>query len=57
MKLKEFVPTQCLQAQKLKSDRGLDQYCGNVAMKIQAKLGGVTHEVPNPQIVSTVYDC
>lgn len=29
MKLKEFVPTQCLQAQKLKSDRGLDQYCGN----------------------------
>jgi hypothetical protein len=29
MQLKQFVPTQCLVAQKLKNDRGLDQYCGN----------------------------
>ncbi|KAI5451380.1 Protein argonaute [Naganishia albida] len=40
------VVTQCLQAAKIKSDRGLDQYCANVAMKINAKLGGVTHAVP-----------
>ncbi|WWC67948.1 uncharacterized protein I206_101867 [Kwoniella pini CBS 10737] len=39
------VVTQCLQSQKIKSDRGLDQYCGNVAMKIHVKLGGVTHQV------------
>ncbi|WWC86888.1 uncharacterized protein L201_001767 [Kwoniella dendrophila CBS 6074] len=39
------VVTQCLQSQKIKSDRGLDQYCGNVAMKIHAKLGGITHQV------------
>jgi hypothetical protein len=29
MQLKEFVPTQCLVVQKLRNDRGLDQYCGN----------------------------
>ncbi|KAJ9098336.1 hypothetical protein QFC19_006460 [Naganishia cerealis] len=40
------VVTQCLQASKIRSDRGLDQYCANVAMKINAKLGGVTHTVP-----------
>ncbi len=40
------VVTQCLVAQKLSSDRGIDQYCGNVSMKIHAKLGGVTHMVP-----------
>lgn len=40
------VVTQCLQAAKIKSDRGLDQYCANVAMKVNAKLGGVTHHVP-----------
>ncbi|WVQ83346.1 hypothetical protein IAT38_005485 [Cryptococcus sp. DSM 104549] len=39
------VVTQCLQAQKIKSDRGLDQYCGNVSMKVHAKLGGLTHQV------------
>jgi eukaryotic translation initiation factor 2C len=40
------VVTQCLQAAKIKSERGLDQYCANVAMKVNAKLGGVTHHVP-----------
>ncbi|OCF32605.1 argonaute [Kwoniella heveanensis BCC8398] len=39
------IVTQCLQAQKIKSDRGLDQYCGNVAMKVHSKLGGLTHQV------------
>ncbi|ODN94352.1 argonaute [Cryptococcus wingfieldii CBS 7118] len=39
------VPTQCLQSAKIKSDRGIDQYCGNVAMKVHSKLGGVTHQV------------
>lgn len=46
------MTTQCLQSMKIRSDRGLDQYCANVAMKIQAKIGGVTHEVPIPQVVS-----
>lgn len=44
--LKAPVPTQCLLASKLRSDRGLDQYASNVSMKIHAKLGGVTHTVP-----------
>ncbi|WVQ98061.1 hypothetical protein IAU59_005183 [Kwoniella sp. CBS 9459] len=39
------VVTQCLQAQKIKQERGLDQYCGNVAMKVHSKLGGLTHQV------------
>ncbi|WVW78435.1 hypothetical protein I302_100389 [Kwoniella bestiolae CBS 10118] len=39
------VVTQCLQSAKIKSDRGIDQYCGNVAMKMHAKLGGITHVV------------
>ncbi|ORY31025.1 putative Argonaute-like protein [Naematelia encephala] len=49
--LKKPVVTQCLQAQKLKADRGIEQYLGNVSMKIHSKLGGVTHEVPNPQVL------
>lgn len=40
------VVTQCLQSAKIKNDRGLDQYCANVAMKVHSKLGGVTHTVP-----------
>ncbi|KAJ9093915.1 hypothetical protein QFC19_008147 [Naganishia cerealis] len=44
--LKAPVPTQCLLASKLRSERGLDQYCNNVAMKIHSKVGGVTHTVP-----------
>ncbi|ORX38808.1 Argonaute-like protein [Kockovaella imperatae] len=45
--------TQCLQGTKITSDRGLDQYLGNVSMKIHAKLGGVTHEVPNSGLDKT----
>ncbi|WVQ76034.1 hypothetical protein IAR50_005670 [Cryptococcus sp. DSM 104548] len=43
--LSKPVVTQCLQSIKIKSERGLDQYCGNVAMKVQAKIGGLTHQV------------
>ncbi|ODN82180.1 hypothetical protein L202_02471 [Cryptococcus amylolentus CBS 6039] len=39
------VVTQCLQSARIKSPRRLDQYCGNVAMKVQAKVGGLTHQV------------
>ncbi|WVR04637.1 hypothetical protein IAU60_001648 [Kwoniella sp. DSM 27419] len=39
------VVTQCLQAAKISNPRGLDMYCENVAMKIHAKLGGITHQV------------
>jgi eukaryotic translation initiation factor 2C len=42
--------TQVLQAAKIKSDRGIDQYCGNVSMKIHCKLGGVTHQVLIPAL-------
>ena len=35
------IATQCLQAAKINSDRGLDQYLGNVSMKIHAKVSTV----------------
>ncbi|KAL1411709.1 Protein argonaute [Vanrija albida] len=47
------VVTQCLVADKLMNERGLDQYLGNVAMKIHAKVGGVTHEVSVPGVDAT----
>lgn len=52
--LKMPVVTQCLVAAKLKNERGLDQYCGNVSMKIHAKLGGLTHQIPMPNIVRSL---
>lgn len=45
MSLKSWVPTQCLQWTKIRSPKGQDQYFGNVSLKIQSKLGGVTHDV------------
>ncbi|WWD17893.1 hypothetical protein CI109_102338 [Kwoniella shandongensis] len=44
--LKGPVPTQCMQAAKIRSPRGIDAYTGNLVMKIQSKLGGVTHQIP-----------
>ncbi|BEJ14915.1 hypothetical protein CspHIS471_0406820 [Cutaneotrichosporon sp. HIS471] len=52
MQLKMMFPTQCLLGKKILQDKGLNQYCGNVAMKIQAKLGGVTHEVPMTEVLT-----
>ena len=40
------VPTQCLLSKKLQQDRGLDQYCANVSLKINAKLGGINVSIP-----------
>ncbi|OCF39530.1 hypothetical protein I317_06689 [Kwoniella heveanensis CBS 569] len=40
------VPTQCMQAAKIRSPRGIDAYTGNLVMKIQSKLGGLTHSIP-----------
>jgi hypothetical protein len=37
-------------ADKLNKDNGLDQYLGNVSMKIHVKLGGVTHVVQQPMV-------
>jgi eukaryotic translation initiation factor 2C len=51
------VPTQCLQSKKLQSDRGLDQYCANVSMKINAKLGGINVSIPLPELVSRRRAC
>lgn len=62
------VVTQILQSSKIANERGLDPYLGNrqyqrdhseistdlpVSMKIQAKLGGVTHAVNSPLLDST----
>ncbi|KAI9636400.1 eukaryotic translation initiation factor 2C 2 [Dioszegia hungarica] len=45
--LKLPLVTQCLQTQKCRPDnRGLEQYLGNVSMKIHSKMGGLTHVVP-----------
>lgn len=42
------VPNQCLMARKALNERGQDQYCANVAMKVNVKLGGANHSVtPN----------
>ncbi|GAA6042866.1 hypothetical protein JCM8097_007198 [Rhodosporidiobolus ruineniae] len=39
------VPTQVLLVTKIFNDRGVGQYCGNVALKVNAKLGGVNSTV------------
>ncbi|WRT64136.1 uncharacterized protein IL334_001065 [Kwoniella shivajii] len=44
--LKGPVPTQCMQAAKIRSPRGIDAYTGNLVMKIQNKLGGLPHRIP-----------
>lgn len=35
------IATQCVTQKKIQADRGLDQYCNNLALKINVKLGGV----------------
>ncbi|GAA5922205.1 hypothetical protein JCM1841_000674 [Sporobolomyces salmonicolor] len=39
------IPTQVLLSKKIKDSRGIDQYCGNVCLKLNIKLGGVNSEV------------
>lgn len=46
-KLPPPVASQCLLIRKATNHRGQDQYCVNVAMKINVKLNGVNHIVPN----------
>jgi len=38
--VQEGIPTQCIRVDKLKSGNSLNQYCNNVALKINARLGG-----------------
>ncbi|GAA5924141.1 hypothetical protein JCM3775_005604 [Rhodotorula graminis] len=39
------VPTQVLLIKKAFNERGVDQYCGNVCLKLNAKLGGVNSTI------------
>lgn len=39
------VPSQCVIGRKALNERGQDQYCANVAMKVNVKLGGANHSV------------
>ncbi|KAI0028802.1 Piwi domain-containing protein, partial [Vararia minispora EC-137] len=39
------VHTQCIQLDKAMKERGQDQYFSNVALKVNAKLGGVNHRL------------
>ncbi|KAK0545225.1 Protein argonaute, partial [Tilletia horrida] len=41
------VPSQVLNTRKALNDRGQQQYCANVAMKINIKLGGANWTVPD----------
>jgi eukaryotic translation initiation factor 2C len=63
------VPTQCMQAAKIRNPKSIEAYTGNLVMKvqvsylflqlrsklnIQAKLGGVTHQVPISELPGMV---
>lgn len=43
------VASQCLLARKALNERGQDQYCANVGMKINVKLNGSNHAVDSTQ--------
>ncbi|KAF2008657.1 Piwi-domain-containing protein [Aaosphaeria arxii CBS 175.79] len=51
--VKYGVHTICMIASKLMKERGRDQYCANVALKLNLKLGGINQQV-NPQNLSLI---
>ncbi|EIW72602.1 hypothetical protein TREMEDRAFT_12051, partial [Tremella mesenterica DSM 1558] len=53
--LKAPVPTQCMQAAKIRTHRGIEAYTENLVMKIQSKLGGITHRIPFNQLPGMVH--
>ena len=44
------VPNICVQAGKIRKERGQLQYFANVALKVNMKLGGVNHSVDDPSL-------
>jgi eukaryotic translation initiation factor 2C len=44
------VPNVCVQAGKIRKDRGQLQYFANVALKVNMKLGGINHSVDDPSL-------
>ncbi|KAH9027442.1 argonaute-like protein [Lactarius hengduanensis] len=44
------VPNVCVQAGKIRKDRGQLQYFANVALKVNMKLGGMNHSVDDPSL-------
>lgn len=44
------VPNVCVQAGKIRRDRGQLQYFANVALKVNMKLGGNNHNVEDPSL-------
>ncbi|KAI9432931.1 argonaute-like protein [Lactarius indigo] len=44
------VPNVCVQAGKIRKERGQLQYFANVALKVNMKLGGMNHSVDDPSL-------
>ncbi len=44
------VPNVCVQAGKIRKERGQLQYYANVALKVNMKLGGMNHSVDDPSL-------